>query len=81
MGKKSFTRGKGLGTKPAVKHRSIYVQVCAGIDHIATDPQTLREDRVRELWMIMNRCQNLVADYLAEAVRGSPPPTPRRRHS
>jgi hypothetical protein len=80
MAKDSLTRGKGLGTKPAEKRRSVYVMVCAGIDHIATDPHTPREDRVRELWMIMHRCQNLVAEYLAEAVCGAPPPPKPRRH-
>jgi hypothetical protein len=30
--------------------------------------------------MIMHRCQNLVADYLAEAVCGTPPPPKPRRH-
>ena len=76
MGKKSLTRGKELGTKPAERHRSIDVMVCAGIEHIATDPQTPREDRVRELWTIMNNCQNLVADYWPRLCVGPRHPSP-----
>jgi hypothetical protein len=77
---KTVTKGKGLGLRAAEKHRSIYVLVCSGIDHIATDPHTSREQRLRELWMIMHRCQNMIGDYLAEAVCGEKiPPRTRKR--
>src|SRR5262252_4339999 len=46
-------------TVPVEKHRSIYVVVCSGIDHIATDPHASRDQRLQELWMIMHRCQNI----------------------
>jgi hypothetical protein len=77
MGKPS-TKGKGLGLRPGEKHRSIYATVCGGIDHIATDEHTPHEQRLRELWMIMHRCQNVIGDYLAEAVTGEALP-PRKR--
>jgi hypothetical protein len=35
---------KGWARSPAGEHRSIYVMVCAGINHIATDLRTPRED-------------------------------------
>ena len=76
---KTLTKGKGLGLRPAEKHRSIYAVVCAGIDHIANDPHTPRDQRLRELWMIMHRCQNVIGDYLAESVCGEKPPCRNHR--
>ena len=73
--RKPLIKGKGLGLRPAEKHRSVYVHVCSGIDHIATDPHASEEQRLRELWMIMHRCQNVIGDYLAEAVTGEKPPS------
>ena len=75
---RTLTKGRGLGLRASEKHRSIHVLVCSGIDHIANDPHTSRDQRLRELWMIMHRCQNVIGDYLAESVSGEKPP-PRNR--
>jgi hypothetical protein len=67
-------KGSGLGLRVADRHRALYVKLCAGIDHIGYDGRCGSEERMGELWMLMHRCQNIIGDFLAQAVTGTHQP-------
>jgi hypothetical protein len=74
---------KRLLKNPSIKHRSIFVFICTGLDMIAYDNDAQYSKVVRELRGIRKHCDGLLAEKLAEAVTGErtvPPPKRKRTH-
>jgi hypothetical protein len=73
---------KRLLKHPSIKHRSIFVFICTGLDMLAYDNDAPDSKIVQELQGIKKHCEGLLAEKLAEAVTGQPiTPPPRRKRT